>query len=138
MIDASIVLSWLLPDEDSGLTLEVKERFSDSEFWAPAHWKLEISNALCVAERRGRLAEAGVLEALELIAGLPVAIDDSSDNRSLSSTVSLARRHSLSVYDAAYLELAIRLGATLCSLDRDLVSASERVGLAAVPPIDNR
>ena len=119
VIDASVILSWLLPDETEYETQDIKNGFGHSEYWAPSHWKLEVTNALCVSERRGRLMEGGVLEAVQLLSELPVLIDDSSENRYISSTVSLARTHTLSVYDAAYLELAIRIGATLCTLDKD-------------------
>jgi predicted nucleic acid-binding protein len=133
VIDASVVLSWLLPDENAEATSEIKARFSDSEFCAPAHWKLEIANALVVAERRGRLVEASVLEAIQLVSALPVTVDDTADNKAITSTLSLARQHKLSCYDAAYLELSIRLGATLCTLDKDLENACLRVGLQFTP-----
>jgi len=80
VLDASVLMSWLLPDEASYETKEIKNGFSDSVYWAQAHWKLEVTNSLCVAEGRRRLVEGGVLEALQLLSELPVLIDDSSDN----------------------------------------------------------
>lgn len=133
VLDASMLLSWLLPDEDVGQTIIIRQRFADSEFWAPAHWRVEVANALCMAERRRRIQEKGLLESLQIISELPVIIDDGLNSGAVAAAVSLARNHRLSVYDAGYLELAIRLGAILCSFDKELIAAAAKVQLSLLP-----
>ena len=99
----------------------------------PAIWRLEIANALLVAERRGRLGKAQAEECLKLMADLPLSVDADPGNQSWADTVLLARAHGLTAYDAAYLELAIRLDADLASLDRELRRAAKTMGSRVLP-----
>src|SRR3954470_18033919 len=111
VIDASIVLSWLLPDEANDASLSVQKPLPAAErVWVATHWRLEVANSLCMAERRKRLDATGIAQAVALFTQLPVRIDPETNNRACAETLSLARQHTLSVYDAAYLELALRRG----------------------------
>lgn len=123
VLDASSTLAGFLPDENSPI---VREFFSDLDRWevhVPAIWPLEISNALLNACRRGRLANDDAERVLESLAGLdprvtaPVGPD--------VELFRLAYRHGLSIYDASYLELALRLGASLATLDTRLAAAAK-------------
>lgn len=135
VVDASITLSWLLPDEGSALTLAVRNDLVSAEtVWAPAHWQLEVCNALCMAERRKRLDAAGVAQAVALVTQLPVLTDPHTSERAGSETLALSRQHTLSVYDAAYLELALRRGASLASLDEPLRAVAKKLGVPVLPP----
>ncbi len=134
VIDASITLSWLLPDEASDLAIAVRNDLPRAEaVWVPAHWRLEVCNSLWMAERRKRLDAAGVTQAADLFLKLPVTTDPDTNDRAGRETLSLARQHGLSVYDAAYLELVLRRGASLASLDGPLRLVAKKLGVALLP-----
>jgi predicted nucleic acid-binding protein len=134
VIDASIVLSWLLPDEAAESSVEVQAEIPKAEsVWVAAHWHLEVANSLCMAERRKRLDAAGIAQAVSLFTQLPVSVDPETKEHSSAQTLSLARQHMLSVYDAAYLELALRRGATLATLDRPLRVVARQLGVPILP-----
>ncbi len=134
VIDASIALSWLLPDEVSDLALAVRDDLPRAEaVWVPAHWRLEVCNSLWMAERRKRLDAAGVTQAADLFLKLPVTTDPDTNDRAGRETLSLARQHGLSVYDAAYLELVLRRGTSLASLDGPLRLVAKKLGVSLLP-----
>ena len=134
VIDASMTLSWLLADEGTDASQAVRgEMASADNVFVPAHWRLEVCNSLWVAERRQRLNAAGVAQAVALFTQLPVTIDAQTNDRAGRETLALAREHNLSVYDAAYLELALRQGASLASLDGPLRTVAQRLGVPVVP-----
>jgi predicted nucleic acid-binding protein len=102
VLDASMALSWLLPDEASDSTVAVQAELIKAEgVWVAAHWRLEVSNSLCMAERRKRLDAAGVAQAVALFMQIPVVVDPETNDHACAETLSLARQHTLSVYDAA-------------------------------------
>jgi predicted nucleic acid-binding protein len=134
VIDASMTLSWLLPDESSAVSLTVRDDvFQAESVWVPAHWRLEVCNSLWTAERRKRLNATGIAQAVALFTQLPVIVDPETNDRAGGETLALARQHTLSVYDAAYLELALRRGASLASLDRPLRKVAAELSVAVVP-----
>jgi len=134
VIDASITLSWLLPDEAGAASAAVHEELlSADQVWVPSHWRLEICNSLCIAERRKRLDARSLALAVALVAQLPVIVDPDTDPRAGSDTMALARQHALSVYDAAYLELALRRGAAVASLDAPLRAVAGKLGIPLLP-----
>jgi predicted nucleic acid-binding protein len=91
---------------------------------------LEVANALLMGERRKRSTEAETIKWTGILASLPIAIDGETHSRAWSDTLSLARGHNLSAYDAAYLELAIRRGMPLATIDGKLRTAAEAAGVA--------
>jgi predicted nucleic acid-binding protein len=93
-----------------------------------------VANALVVGERRKRATEAKVTTFLGLLKSLPIRIDDSTASQAWQETISLARLHGLSVYDAAYLELALRLGLPLATLDGRLKAAADAAGVLGYEP----
>ena len=134
VIDAAMALSWLLPDESSDALLAVRSELPKTEsVWVAAHWHLEIANALCVAERRKRLDAASVAQAVSLLTQLPITVDPETSERAGAETLGLARQHTLSVYDAAYLELALRRSASLASLDGPLRLVAKKLGVPVLP-----
>jgi predicted nucleic acid-binding protein len=120
VVDASIVAAWALPDEDSSRAAEALERLRSEPALAPALLFFEVRNVLLVNERRGRLTEVQSAEFLRALSRLPIRVDRSPDETQL---MTLARRHRLSVYDAAYLELALRERLDLVTLDARLEAA---------------
>jgi predicted nucleic acid-binding protein len=134
VIDASVTLSWLLPDEASLISDGARNELAAAEnVWVAAHWRLEVCNSLWMAERRKRLDAAGVAQAVGLFTQLPVSVDPETDDHAGSETLALARQHGLSVYDAAYLELALRRGATLTSLDLPLRAVGKKLNVPLLP-----
>jgi len=134
VLDASIALSWLLPDEASEASVAVQSELVKAEgVWVAAHWRLEVANSLCMAERRKRLDAAGIAQAVALFSRIPVLVDPETNEHASAETLSLARQHALSVYDAAYLELALRRGAVLASLGGPLRLAAKDLGVTVLP-----
>lgn len=122
VVDASIVIAWLFDDEEEPRADVVLERLAEDGALVPYLWHLETRNTLLVAERRGRLSAGEVDERLDALKGLPIRTDGEPD---LQSAFNLARSHSLSYYDALYLELAKRESAELATLDGALSRAAE-------------
>ena len=129
VLDASIALSWCFKNEATAVGDRVLERLAAETASVPAIWHLEIANVLALSERRGRLTPANSSEFIALLETLDVVIDDETPSRALGRVLDLARAERLTAYDAAYLELAMRLGIPLASKDADLCDAAERLGV---------
>ena len=130
VIDGSLVVSWFLDDEQSEYGQEVRSQIPGADLVSvPAHWMLEVTNALLVAERRRRIDPASVNHAVGILRQMPIRTDTETGEQAGRQTLELARRHALSIYDAAYLELALRLGAALGSLDEQLKAAAKDRGV---------
>lgn len=127
VLDASIALSWFFPDERSAFTDTALEVAARDECWVPAVWRLEFPNALLVAERKRRLTREERLQVLDEASRLNLRVDNAvHDLRRISA---LAEQHDLSTYDATYLELALRLGSALITLDKRLAAAASAAGV---------
>ena len=124
ILDSSAALAWVYLEEHTGALTGVFDRVVSAGAWVPSLWRLEIANVLEMGVRRGRI-DAGFRDAtladLEL---LPIQTDAETEKHAWRSTLQLAERHRLTIYDAAYLELAMRRGLPLASLDRDLRAAA--------------
>src|SRR5262249_31989315 len=131
--DSSIALSWCFEDEASPEMDVLFERVRDDGAIVPELWPLEVSNVLLQAERRGRISAGDMALRLELIAGLPVAIDPETAARAWREILVTARETGLSVYDAAYLELAVRRGLPLLTKDGELATAGRRLAVTVLP-----
>lgn len=121
VIDASVTACWLMPDERHPVAEAARLRMAEDIATVPALWWFEVRNLLITNERRGRIDTAQTTRALALLAGFPMVFDRSPDE---TAVLSLARRHRLTVYDAAYLELAMRETAALATLDEQLAAAA--------------
>jgi predicted nucleic acid-binding protein len=127
VIDTSLAMAWCFEDEATEATDVVLNRLREDHAVVPEVWPLEVANVLLVAERRGRLSEAQASRLLELLAQLPIDVDNSPTN--MNGIVAAGRRHTLSSYDASYLVLAERLGAGLATLDKPLAKAASKAGV---------
>jgi predicted nucleic acid-binding protein len=130
VLDSSFALAWALPDE----TTEQADRFfgrikGKYVFWVPALWWYEISNALMMAQRRGRLTEPDRIRVVEIYEALPILTDARLGPDMIRHIHALAQDHGLSAYDTAYLELANRKGFELATLDQNLIKAAKRAGV---------
>lgn len=132
VLDSSVSLSWFFPDERTNFTEAALALATKEECWVPALWRLEFPNALLVAEKRRRLTRAERLQVLDEVARLNLRVDPRVHE--LRAISDLAERHSLSAYDAAYLELAWRLDSALITLDEDLAAAATAAGVGVHAP----
>ncbi len=129
VVDASVTACWLLPDEANPLATAARERLLRDPAIVPRIWWFEIRNLLIVNERRGRLDAAKSNRALRILRQLPIEFDQRINEERL---LDLARTHRLSIYDAAYLELASRENVPLATLDGALACAARVERLAFV------
>ena len=134
VIDNSVVMSWCFEDEVDSYADAVLESLADGEAFVPGIWALELGNVLLVAERKKRLARASAVRFLELVIGLPLTVEQEMPQRTLTETVSLAREQKLSTYDASYLDLAMRLGLPISTLDASVRKAAKRLRIPAYEP----
>ena len=129
VIDSSVTLAWLYSDEITAETQQVFERVTASRAWVPTLWRLEVANSLQMAVRRGRITAQFRDEALIDLALLNIASDPDTDTFAWSATLRLAEHYKLTLYDAAYLELAQRLSLPLATLDQELRAAGVALGV---------
>jgi predicted nucleic acid-binding protein len=125
VLDASVAACWAFDDEDHPVAALALERIRTDEALVPSLWWFEVRNMLTVNERRGRIAEADTAAFLRSLSRLGVAVDRSPDE---GAVLSLARRRRLTVYDASYLELALREALPLATLDAELARAARAEG----------
>lgn len=132
VLDASVTLAWCFADENSAYAEFTRNAARESELIAPAIWPFEVANALLVAERKKRLKPGEGAHFLGLLDSLDVDIEPASTSIAAGCSV-IARKNSLSVYDASYLDLAVRRRARLATLDGSLVKAARSLGLLLAP-----
>jgi predicted nucleic acid-binding protein len=133
VIDASLALQWFLEDEsDRAYSLRVLARLEDNEAVVPILWFYEVGNGLTMAHRRRRITLDQVTEYLGRVEALPIRVISQETNTILQLT-RLAQAHSLTNYDAAYLDLASQLHLPLASTDRSLRRAAQAVRVEMVP-----
>jgi predicted nucleic acid-binding protein len=129
VIDSSAALAWVYSEETTEAIAEVLARMTARGAWVPALWRLEVANVLQMSVRRGRHDAAFRDAALADLAVLPISIDADTDRQAWGATLRLAGRHRLTLYDAAYLELAQRRGLPLATLDQELRDAAAAEGV---------
>ena len=129
VLDTSVGACWAFEDEDHPIAAAALERVQKNGAVVPSLWWFEIRNTLLVNERRGRIGQAEVTEFLQQLSHITIAIDTTPDEHQLFT---LARRHRLTAYDAAYLELAQRLNAPLATLDDALAAAAAKAKVKLV------
>jgi predicted nucleic acid-binding protein len=129
VLDGSVTMVWGFEDEADEYAEAILERMPDLQAHVPSHWPLEVANALLVGERRRRIKSADTARFTAILGAFPITVDDETVARAWADTMHLARAHNLSSYDAAYLELAIRLGLPLAALDGKLKAAAGAMGV---------
>jgi len=126
VLDASMTIAWLFDDERTEAAHSVMRRVVAEGAIVPSLWRLEVANVLRNAVRRGRCNEGYVDQSLARLARLAIKGDQETDDHAWGATRTLARKEDLSLYDAAYLELAIRRRVPLASRDKTLLAAAAR------------
>lgn len=133
VIDASAALPWIFRDEASAASDELFARVARDGAAVPAIFHLEVANVLVQAERRKRVTKDYSGERLAVLSELRIEVDSLSSGYVWTETIALARDEKLTVYDASYLELALRRGLDLATLDSDLANAGRRRGVEVLP-----
>lgn len=134
VLDASVTLAWCLDEMQSVRARPVLEAFATHTAIVPHVWPLEVVNVLAVNERRRRIDGARSDGFLTMLSGLPIEVDHDGELHPLTEMLALVRAHTLSAYDAAYLELAARHGLPLATHDSALRAAAGRVGVGLFEP----
>jgi predicted nucleic acid-binding protein len=132
VLDASVALAWCFEDETTVSTTEILQRLAGEAASVPGIWPIEVANVLAIAERRRRITPAESAQFIARLDGLVIVVDEETSRRAFTRILDLAREERLTAYDAAYLELAMRLGVPLASKDSQLCDVAERVGVTVL------
>ena len=134
ILDCSVTMTWFFEGEATLATDLLLDQLSHGgEVLVPSHWALEVANTLLMGERRKRATTAESIQFQDILRGLAIKMDVETAARAGSDALALARSHHLTVYDAAYLELAMRRNLPLATLDQDLRSAAKKAGVKCLP-----
>ena len=132
VLDSSATLAWIYGDETTERIRRLFDSVADDGAVVPALWRLEVANSLTVAVRRGRIDADFRRAALVDLALLDITTDDQTGVQAWGETLNMADRFQLTVYDAAYLELAERRTLPLATLDAELRAAAKALGVRLV------
>jgi predicted nucleic acid-binding protein len=124
VLDCSITVAWVYADEATASVMRVFDLLRQEGAWVPGLWRLEVANALQMGMRRGRLNAAFRNAALADLTYFPINVDGETDLQAWTATLELADHHRLTLYDAAYLELAVRRKLAIATLDHELHRAA--------------
>lgn len=132
VLDTSVTMRWFFGDgkpQELAYAGEALDAMKDGKALVPVTWGLEVANVIARAEAKGLVTEARSGAFLEMLEGVDIEVDGATFAHALSDTLQLARRYKLSAYDASYLELALRRGMPLATLDEDLQKAARKAGV---------
>lgn len=128
VVDTSVAVAWSVERQANELSIRAGEHVSGHGAIVPSHFHLELANALLVLERGGRLPSDALERAFESYAKMQIDTDYEAVEQVAALVLPLARRHRLTLYDAAYLELALRTELPLATRDRELAAAATSAG----------
>lgn len=126
IVDNSVVMAWCFKDEEGQYADLILNKLEGACAFVPSIWPLEVSNVLLVAERKKRIGEADSTRFIALLTELPIIVDQESPERMMGEIFALARKHNISSYDASYLDLAMRKGLPIATLDKNLLATAKR------------
>jgi predicted nucleic acid-binding protein len=132
VLDNSVTMRWFFGDgapRELAYAGKVLDAMKMASAIVPVTWGLEVANVIARAEAKGLVTEARGGAFLEMLEGVDIEVDTATFEHALSDTLQLARRHRLSAYDASYLELALRQGVAIATLDEDLLKAAKKAGV---------
>lgn len=132
VVDNSVVLSWIFKDEHSRKSQEILNQLADRKAFVPSLWPYELANALWTAERNGRIKEADSAAFILYLRDLPICIEETAYGNITKDTLSVSRERDITVYDASYIELAIRKRLAMATFDRKLINICDQMGVAVV------
>ena len=132
VLDNSVSMRWFFGDgkpQELAYAGKVLDAMKKTSAIVPVTWGLEVANVIAKAEAKALVTEARSGAFLEMLEGVDIEVDTATSAHALSDTLQLARRYKLSAYDASYLELALRQGIALATLDEDLQKAAKKAGV---------
>ena len=132
VLDNSVTMRWFFgagKPQQLAYARKALDAMKQDSALVPATWELEVANVIAKAEAKALVTEARSGAFLEMLEGVDIEVDAATFAHALSDTLQLARRYKLSAYDASYLELALRLGIPLATLDEDLQKAAKKAGV---------
>lgn len=132
VLDNSVTMRWFFGDgkpQQLAYAGKVLDALKDATALVPMTWGLEVANVIAKAEAKALVTEARSGAFLDMLEGVDIEVDAATFAHALSDTLQLARRYKLSAYDASYLELALRSGIPLATLDEDLQKAARKAGV---------
>ncbi len=127
VVDNSVVMSWCFKDKTNNYADTVLNRLTEAAAVVPSIWPLEVVNVLLVAERQKRLGESDSIRFITLLSQLPIIVEHERPEMMMKELLALARANNLSSYDASYLDLAMRKGFPIATLDNKLIEAARRI-----------
>jgi len=128
VVDNSVVMSWCFKDETNNYADKILDRLIEEAAVVPSVWPLEVANVLLAAERQRRLSESDSIRFLTLLSQLPITVEHERPEI-MKDLLALGRENDLSSYDASYLNLAMKKGLPLATLDNKLIKAAGRVNV---------
>jgi predicted nucleic acid-binding protein len=129
VLDSSVTITWFMPEEGTGATLSVLQQITQHGALVPIHWAIEVGNALLIATRGRRISPEKRREALEQLIKLQITTERQALEDAWGTSLTLAERFRLTLYDACYLELAQRRALPLATLDNDLRKAAKALDI---------
>ena len=129
VVDNSVVMSWCFKDETNQYADAILDCLSEATAFVPSIWPLEVVNVLLVAERKKRLSQADSIRFITLLSQLPIIVEHERPKRRMTDLLALARSNNLSSYDASYLDLSMRKGIPIATLDTRLITASKKTDI---------
>lgn len=127
VIDCSITMAWCFEDEGNEYSDTILENLKDATAIVPTIWSLEVANVLLLSKKHKRITEVQSASFIDALSALPIVVDPSTTSRAMHSIFALAGQSELTIYDASYLELAIREGIPLLTLDKELIKAAKKL-----------
>lgn len=132
VLDSSATLAWIYGNETTDAVRRIFDAIADNGALVPSLWRLEVANSLTMAVRKRRIDPDFRRAALADLAILDISTDPQTDSHAWTDTLNLADQLRLTVYDAAYLELAQRRILPLATLDRELQTAATAIGVTVL------
>lgn len=134
VVDNSIILSWGLQDEGCRYADALLETIGEWEAIVPSIWPLELTNGLLMAERRKRINPSDVAHFFSILENMPIHLEPQTMTTTMHEILPLARMHGLTTYDASYLDLAMRMGLPIATLDKALRKAARKAKVPLFKP----
>lgn len=132
VLDNSVTMRWCFGDgkpAELSYATKILDALQRTSAQVPVTWGVEVSNVIARAEAKGFIMEARSETFIALLGKMNIQADTATFASALAATLQIARRYRLSSYDASYLELALREGLPLATLDEDLQKAAKRAGV---------
>ena len=129
VVDCSMTMAWCFGDESTPAVLQVQDHVANEKMCVPVHWYLEVTNVLALAEKKHRIKPQASDTFLSLLQVMDIHVDFELPSKAFAQILALCRKHHLTSYDAAYLELALRRKLPLATLDDDLRKVAKKLGV---------